>query len=229
MTVASGPISIICGYNAYGYVRPCLIDEYGALVVSGGSSDMDASDVTYTPTTPADWDGGIDPGNQNAANDQLAERVKDLEDSAFTLIYPRYFYALWASLGIVTGEPFTGYIEPTQFLSSFWSQQPGAQYDTTEIECYLAAGNYTLEIMGSTASGRGIVTISHQLNHTGSYTTLDTTLDFYSAVNVSNVIKTCNFTLSVGGLYRFRFGVNSKNASSVGYVMRATYLCIRPQ
>lgn len=39
----------------------------------------DAAAVTYTPSTLADWDGAADPGNQGAANDQLAERVKDLE------------------------------------------------------------------------------------------------------------------------------------------------------
>jgi hypothetical protein len=40
----------------------------------------DASAITYTPTTPADWDGGADPGNADGAFDQLAERVKDIED-----------------------------------------------------------------------------------------------------------------------------------------------------
>jgi len=41
---------------------------------------VDAADVTYTPTTAADWDGGADPGNADDAFDQLAERVKDIED-----------------------------------------------------------------------------------------------------------------------------------------------------
>jgi hypothetical protein len=40
---------------------------------------VDADDVTYTPTTLADWDGGADPGDAEQALDQLAERVTDLE------------------------------------------------------------------------------------------------------------------------------------------------------
>lgn len=40
---------------------------------------IDSDDVTYTPTTPADWDGGADPGDVEQALDQLAERMTDLE------------------------------------------------------------------------------------------------------------------------------------------------------
>lgn len=39
----------------------------------------DASAVTYTPVAAADWDGSVDPGNVDAALDQLAERVTDVE------------------------------------------------------------------------------------------------------------------------------------------------------
>ena len=45
---------------------------------AGGT--VDAADVTYTPIDTSDWDGGTDPGNADDALDQLAERVKDLED-----------------------------------------------------------------------------------------------------------------------------------------------------
>lgn len=44
---------------------------------TGGTPD--AANVTYTPTTAADWDGGADPGDVDEALDQVAERVKDLE------------------------------------------------------------------------------------------------------------------------------------------------------
>jgi hypothetical protein len=43
------------------------------------ASGVDADDVTYTPTTLADWDGSADPGDAEQALDQLAERVTDLE------------------------------------------------------------------------------------------------------------------------------------------------------
>jgi hypothetical protein len=40
---------------------------------------VDAANVTYTPTTVADWDASADPGDVDQALDQLAERVTDLE------------------------------------------------------------------------------------------------------------------------------------------------------
>jgi hypothetical protein len=46
---------------------------------AAGSSAVDADDVTYTPTTLADWDGSADPGDVEQALDQLAERVADVE------------------------------------------------------------------------------------------------------------------------------------------------------
>jgi hypothetical protein len=46
---------------------------------TGVAGAVDASAVTYTPTTAADWDGAADPGDLDQALDQLAERTKDLE------------------------------------------------------------------------------------------------------------------------------------------------------
>lgn len=40
---------------------------------------LDASDISYTPAVLTDWDGDADPGDTDAALDQLAERVDDLE------------------------------------------------------------------------------------------------------------------------------------------------------
>jgi hypothetical protein len=50
-----------------------------ALEYAAPTGVSDADDVTYTPTTLADWDGGSDPGDVEQALDQLAERVTDLE------------------------------------------------------------------------------------------------------------------------------------------------------
>jgi hypothetical protein len=44
--------------------------------------DADASEITYTPTTLADWDSGADPGETDDALDQLASRMTDVEDGA---------------------------------------------------------------------------------------------------------------------------------------------------
>jgi hypothetical protein len=55
-------------------------DQPGGIFNHGAASGtVDADDVTYSPTTVADWDGSTDPGDVEQALDQLAERVKDLE------------------------------------------------------------------------------------------------------------------------------------------------------
>jgi hypothetical protein len=54
-------------------------DGFTDFAVSSSGGAVDASDVTYTPTTLADWTGSADPGDVDNALDQLAERVGDLE------------------------------------------------------------------------------------------------------------------------------------------------------
>lgn len=44
---------------------------------------LDAHDAFYTPTTLADWDGGIDPGMVGDGLDQLAARVTDIESLTY--------------------------------------------------------------------------------------------------------------------------------------------------
>lgn len=53
--------------------------DTGAVWEDCEPATFDASDITYTPNVLADWDSGADPGNIDAAADQLAERVADLE------------------------------------------------------------------------------------------------------------------------------------------------------
>jgi hypothetical protein len=48
-------------------------------VANAGGTAVDAGDVTYTPAAATDWDSDADPGDVDAALDQLAERVDDLE------------------------------------------------------------------------------------------------------------------------------------------------------
>lgn len=55
-----------------------FVRDDGVLAVPAVSG-VDADDVTYTPTTLADWDGSVDPGDVEQALDQLAERVTDVE------------------------------------------------------------------------------------------------------------------------------------------------------
>lgn len=58
----------------------------GAVGATGAAGPTgDAANLTYTPTTLADWDSAADPGNGDGAFDQLAARAKVLEGSPATL------------------------------------------------------------------------------------------------------------------------------------------------
>jgi hypothetical protein len=67
----------------------------GTTLNASGVSDAD--DVTYAPTTLADWDGGTDPGDVEQALDQLAERVTDLEAAGGGSTVGKH--AIWISAG----------------------------------------------------------------------------------------------------------------------------------
>ncbi len=58
-------------------------DGSGGAAWAAGGGSPDAADVTYTPTTAADWDGSADPGDVDNALDQLAERVADVEGAGY--------------------------------------------------------------------------------------------------------------------------------------------------
>lgn len=54
-------------------------DANGNLLTTTGTSSTDAANVTYTPSTLADWNSSTDPGNTDDALDQLADRTTTLE------------------------------------------------------------------------------------------------------------------------------------------------------
>lgn len=110
-----------------------LTDNGGGSVsldLSGDAGSPDASTVTYTPTTATDWDGDADPGDVDAALDQLAERVDDLEGagSASALLDQLYDAIVtndgatidvkvtsgaWVALIFFTGAATSGWRDPT--------------------------------------------------------------------------------------------------------------------
>jgi hypothetical protein len=53
-----------------------------AYVDSQVAGKDDASEITYTPSTLADWTDSLDPGNTDGGLDQLASRIKDRENNA---------------------------------------------------------------------------------------------------------------------------------------------------
>ena len=71
--------------DGYGKLYMKNDDKFYFLSTGGTEYDLtsgagDASSITFTPTTAADWDSDADPGDVDDALDQLAERATDLEE-----------------------------------------------------------------------------------------------------------------------------------------------------
>ena len=74
----------------------------------GTASAVDAGDVTFTPTTAADWDADADPGDLDDALDELAERVTDVEERG-VFEYSSSATAVFGDAGtFYNNTPFTG-------------------------------------------------------------------------------------------------------------------------
>ncbi len=222
MTKPSGPISIVCGYNSAGEVVPVLIDADGALVTAGGATTVDAADVTYTPAVAADWNGGVDPGDQNQANDQLAERVKDLEvDTVGNLLPVRASWFHDANF-IVAGAALIHSLTANYRYYSAFYQNPGALNDQFLNSAVLKAGAYTIAILGITNTNQGQLKIEFKHVSDVGYSTIVAAQEWYAGAANYNVIKTQTFTVTIPGRHLFRFTVASKNAASSGYYLLLT-------
>lgn len=64
---------------------PIAHDNYPLVSSSSDDARVDSSVVGYTPDVLTDWDGDADPGDVDAALDQLAERVDDNENALSSL------------------------------------------------------------------------------------------------------------------------------------------------
>jgi hypothetical protein len=195
---------------------------WDALAVVGAA--IDASIVTYSPSTPADWDGGVDPGNQDDANDQLAERVKDLE--GVTLDYPCRAYWFHDTDFVIAGNAITGYVYASQQYNGYYYQEAATNNNNFKNSCVLNAGAYTMRLLGVTSSGYGKLDISFKNVLDVGYTSIVTGMDWYTAGTVYNAVKTSTFTIVTPGRHIFDFKVNGKNGSSSGYAIVLTKIDI---
>lgn len=223
MTKPSGPISILCAYDASGVVIPLSVNTDGELLVDTGvPATVDASDVTYTPAVVADWDGGVDPGNQDAANDQLAERVTDLEGAIVTIDYPIRGTVFHDVSYIITGNAVANNPSASQDYCCSWFQSPGANSDQFKFSMILKAGSYTIKVLGISWNSAPLIDIDFKYHTDANYTNIVTGQDWYSALTTYNVRKTATFTVTTDGEQLFRVTVNGKNASSSGYTLIIT-------
>lgn len=200
------------------------IDTDGNLITA--SSIVDASDVTYTPAVDADWDGSTAPGNQNLANDQLAERVKDLETDTLSVLLPRRAFWFHDTSFVVTGNALTLAALSTQVYDFVAYQNAAANGDVTINSCILATGAYTIQTFGVTSIDRGKVDISFKHVNDAGYTSIVAGQDWYAGSPTVNVAKTATFTVVTSGRHIFKFTINGKNVSSSGYLLTLTKIDI---
>lgn len=219
MVQPTGPISILCGINASGEIVPVDIDTNRQIKVLSASLTMDASDVTYTPTTVADWDGGVDPGNQDDANDQLAERVKDLELIDLTKYIPVRYQRLWGANFVLAGNALAPVIVANQVLNTAWWQVAAANGDSLGWSCVLKAGSYTISLVGATSTNRGRIDIDFKHIDDPGWTNIVNQQDWYAGVTALNATKTATFTVTTSGRQIFRSVVDGKNAASSDYLV----------
>jgi len=202
------------------------IDADGKVIVTGGAGGpVDATDVTYEPTTPTDWD--VEPENAQEAFDDIAARVTVIEGEDIVNVYPHNCFKAGFFLKVVTGAAISLQINTSQAFNMQSYQSPGALGDVTQFTSVLAAGNYTISLICTTSSNRGIIKLSGKLLGAASFTDLVTGIDTYSSGDNYNVIKTGTFNLTVSGLYIFRLTVTGKHASSSGYYVVITALDIQ--
>lgn len=202
------------------------IDADGNLITA--STTVDAENVTYTPAVVADWNGGVDPGNQNDANDQLAERTKDLENLLPYTSYPTRASIILDECTTLTGTALGAVHDAARDYAVYATQNPAANGDEFTWSWVLAAGSYTLYLKGSTANVTAIHKVGAKHTSEAGYTDYVTGIDWYSAGSVVNVVKSGALTLPLSGRYTFKSTVTGKNASSGGYFTSLTKLWIKP-
>lgn len=213
----SGPIAILHAFDTDGNLQPLQCDENAYLYVKTSLTTIDASDVTYTPSTLADWDGGTDPGNVDGALDQLAERVTDNEVLLGALSFPRRFFTTYNLCRVTVGNAFTVAINAAYLFSMLCYQNTGADGDTVVYSALLEAGDYTLRFIHDKANNRGMMDTYFKHVDDGSYTAIETGFDMYAAGSGVYYVHTATFTVSTSGLQLFKNVINGKNASSSGY------------
>lgn len=90
------------------------------------------------------------------------------------------------------------------------TQQTAAINNETYFNFYLSPGAYTFRFLGQSNATSGISSV-----YIGGV--LVTTLDWYSASTVQNVLKTFSYTSTSAAQKTLSIVVASKNASSTGY------------
>jgi hypothetical protein len=135
---------------------------------------------------------------------------------------PQRAFGMHFNAIVKTGNALSMVAEPQQMLNSAPRQSAAADGDNFTYSAFLAAGTYTLSVMGikSTVSGKldwyidGVIAIIGQ--------------DWYAAAPVYNAIMSLSLTVIGDGYHVVEGKVNGKNGSSSGYLNALTCWSINP-
>lgn len=179
---------------------------------------VDASDVTYTPAVSADWDGDADPGNADAALNQLAERVDDLEGAAgdpgegHITILPMSYSAIGQGDWVLN-------VSTSSILASYISQATPGNADNISYKVYLAAGTYSLLLYYHKNTTGGVMDIDIDATEVGS-------VDQYGSLTYNQRYLVTNISIATSGLKTLKLRMDGKNGSSSNYKGWCAYLAL---
>jgi len=92
--------------------------------------------------------------------------------------------------------------------------------DNLSYAVYLAAGTYTLRLIGITSNNRGITDIYVDAAEVGSD-------DWYSAGEVKNLVKdTTNIVIATAGLKALKFILDGRNGSAIDYIFTISMISL---
>ena len=188
-----------------------------SLDLSGDAGSPDASTVTYTPTTGADWPDP-DPGNVDGALDQLASRTTTLEAAGSGGGYP---HQVWVPVLFpsATSGTWTRGLESNQYSYHRYLSS-GAQNEYIEWPVLLASGTWRLDMQIRTDTNRGIATAALDGSSIG-------TMDGYAGVGANLVIQSITgITVASEGVQTLRLTMATKHASSSAYYLTLSMLVL---
>ena len=182
--------------------------------VMGGASPLMAGLAGLVPPPPANS------GDRFLRGDGTWQAISGGSGGG-NAIYPRRATMWHDESTVLSGNDLRHYLDPNaQLYNTRTNQDPAANGDSFSNGFLLAAGNYTLSLLGSTGAVFGKVDwyVDDALQISGQ--------DWYSAATARNVVKRAPIGVAADGWHTLKGVVNGKHASSTGFYITLTKLWI---
>lgn len=138
--------------------------------------------------------------------------------SSVRLYYPKSAVIFHRFATVLVGNALSINHQMLQDFAHECVQWPGANGDSFTHAIYLAAGNYTLNVLGTTEPGSG------KIDWSIDGVTVIAGQDWYTAGIVRNVVKTGAVVVAGHGQHVLTGLVNGQNGASAGYNIYLTAL-----